>query len=754
MDLLELALNPRKAKSRMSPFVDALPPGQVRKLEYYFGDRATDDPAERVLYSRDASTPSSALKRLLKRDAWAVVRPQVRGELLELIEFATRNGVPIVPRGAGTSSYGGSVPTEGGVVVDLRGFNKILKIDKAEKTVLVEANATFKNVEEALRANGLALRQYPTSMHAATVAGWLCQGGGGIGSLKYGPFISDVSEVLLLAPDGQLRRLAGDELQLVDSTFGTAGFIIEVKLRVREAKVEKTWLGTFDDAQQARLACRRIALECGAWNVILITPQYAEMVNAAAEAKLLPNKDAVLVTFESGDDAKAIDLAKAIITSSSGLVAKDADAQKAWDNRFNHLSLKRLGPSVIVAETAVDVEKLGAGIDAVGGANKAERWCVWAIAISPREFDIIYYALDNEHRGTYSLATGNAIAVIDAVKKIGGRSYSTGVLASDESEHVLGKDRLKAMKAWRKKTDKKEIFNPGAVTGARTRLMPLPVHDFPLRLKLAGPLLKLRRGWFEYNGSDTQWLAQQRALGRVHAGDLGELATEVTTCTFCGMCNAVAPEAKSTPWESATPRGRVQLAKAVIEGRATISPRALRNVAWTSLQHNADSICPTAIPIQRVTDHLIAAGVETNGALPEHLGFAESYEANGNPFGQPKDKRGAWVNVAFDAISTSIFMADDAAAYNAPEVAQSAATVLATGGFPVGHMGKSDAGSAAVLFETGQRAAAEKAIMPFLEALAKRGATTIITPDANGARVMALDWPLICKKNEVTVPQV
>src|ERR1051326_8441791 len=99
MDLLELALNPRLASRRMSPFTRGMPAGMSRKLEYYFGDRATSDVGERVLYSRDASTPPGTLKMLLKRDAWAVVRPVVRGELLELLAFARVNGVPIVPRG-------------------------------------------------------------------------------------------------------------------------------------------------------------------------------------------------------------------------------------------------------------------------------------------------------------------------------------------------------------------------------------------------------------------------------------------------------------------------------------------------------------------------------------------------------------------------------------------------------------------------------------------------------------------------------
>jgi ferredoxin len=263
-------------------------------------------------------------------------------------------------------------------------------------------------------------------------------------------------------------------------------------------------------------------------------------------------------------------------------------------------------------------------------------------------------------------------------------------------------------------------------------------------MKLAGPMLKIQRGVFP-QANDPQFEAMQRALGHVHGGELGSIANSVTTCIFCGMCNGVAPEAKATPWESAMPRGRVQLAKAVIEGRAVLSPRVHRNVAWTALEHAPDAVCPVAIPIQRATDLLLAACVKQFGPLPEQAGLAEQFAG--------KD-RNKWVNVGFDPVSTTMFLADDVAAFEANDVAQSAAVALMNGGYPVAHMGKDDGGSAAVLFETGQRAAGEAAVAPLLEKLAKKNVRTIVTPDANGARAISLDWPLVGKAHDVAVPEV
>ncbi|HLE96997.1 MAG TPA: FAD-dependent oxidoreductase, partial [Candidatus Thermoplasmatota archaeon] len=188
MDLLKLALDPRKANRRFSPFTNALPPGMERRLKYAFGDRASADPNDLAVYSRDAASPPAALDLALKRRAWAVVRPATTGDLLEVIRFARDNFIPIVPRGSGTSGTGGALPTEGGVVVDMRSFDRIVAVDKAAKTATVEAGVRFWDLETRLRAEGLALRQYPTSARGATIGGWLATGGGGVGSHRYGPF--------------------------------------------------------------------------------------------------------------------------------------------------------------------------------------------------------------------------------------------------------------------------------------------------------------------------------------------------------------------------------------------------------------------------------------------------------------------------------------------------------------------------------------------------------------------------------------
>ncbi len=903
MDLIELALNPRKAAQRFSPFTNKLPPGMGRKLEYYFGDYASTDPGELALYSRDASTPPGMMKLLLKRDAWAVVRPQIRGDLQEIVKFANANGVPVVPRGSGTSGYGGAVPTEGGVVVDMRDFRRVIAVDAKGLTARVEAGITFADLELQLRKHGLALRQYPTSYYGATVAGWVAAGGGGVGSAKYGPFKNDVLEVTLVQPDGAVAVVTGEDLDLANEAWGTTGFIVEVLLKVRKDNPVVPFIAVFGDLEKTAHAVKRIGRELGAYSVHVHPPEYAELVNEAARTTVLPkNKWSVLVALEDAGATQPVELLKGIVTSAGGELAADKDARKAWDARFNHLNLKRLGPSVVVSEVVHPADQFREAYTAAMEATRMERQCVWAIAISPRDLDLIYYGLEDERRPTYPAALGNSLAVIDAVReKAHGRPYSTGVLQVNEADRyfngvrkgpparkllgglvggvsggvgaalvmllaaaagaesavnvleklslgsgswILGAlaftlvlallglaggvvlqpgDRVFSFvlaQAWagllflllwigpmiasgvtiplswgsllvgilalgpfatalglvggriaypmdgvlgkirkfRDETDPKDVFNPGPVVGGRTRVMPLPVRDLSLQLALAAPMIKLQRGMFEYRGgekADPSSLAVAKAVGRVNAGDLAEVDYDVTTCLFCAACNHVAPERPAAHLESQLPRGRVQLAKALLEGRIEPTAEMHRKAAANPLAFAPDAICPTAIPIARATDLLLGACVDALGPLPEHAPLAANAEKEGNVLGRPKDQRGKWAAIAWAPDARTLYFADDAASYESPEIAVAAANVVINAGVPLHYLGKAERHSGATLVETGQRAAAKSLVVPMLEEMAKRNVDAIVTPDANAARTIRLDWPTFARgEGGLAVPPV
>ena len=94
---------------------------QRQTIEAIVGeDRARFDTRERRIYSHDTAVLPSAF-RLLAGPSLAdgVAQPETEEQVARLVRYAATEGIPIVPRGKASSGYGGVVPAQGGLVLDL-----------------------------------------------------------------------------------------------------------------------------------------------------------------------------------------------------------------------------------------------------------------------------------------------------------------------------------------------------------------------------------------------------------------------------------------------------------------------------------------------------------------------------------------------------------------------------------------------------------------------------------------------------------
>src|SRR5438552_4416373 len=175
-------------------------------------ERARFDVRERRVYSHDTGVLPGPF-RLLAGPSLAdgVVQPETEDQVVRLVRFAVAEGVPLLPRGKATSGYGGVIPAQGGLVLDLTRLKGIVWADAEDMTVTVRAGTVWQDLEEALAVYGHALRLYPTSAPASTVGGWLAQGGAGLGSHAYGWFADNVLAARVVTGTGQIREAAGVE---------------------------------------------------------------------------------------------------------------------------------------------------------------------------------------------------------------------------------------------------------------------------------------------------------------------------------------------------------------------------------------------------------------------------------------------------------------------------------------------------------------------------------------------------------------
>lgn len=155
-----------------------------RKVDFESFKRAmdpaifSDDPVLATMFSYDATNSFSFPK--------GVVRPRNPEDLRHVLETANRTFVPLFPRGAGTGFSGGSVPVDGGVVIDFLGMNKLLDIDENDMIARVEPGLVTLALQEAAERCRLFYPPDPASIKTCTIGGNVAENAGGPHCLKYG----------------------------------------------------------------------------------------------------------------------------------------------------------------------------------------------------------------------------------------------------------------------------------------------------------------------------------------------------------------------------------------------------------------------------------------------------------------------------------------------------------------------------------------------------------------------------------------
>jgi FAD/FMN-containing dehydrogenase len=157
-------------------------------LSEVIGDAARVLTAPAVLdrLSHDFYWYSPVLKPLLMDKTGDVaVLPVNADEVLAVLRFARKRGVPVTTRGAGTGNYGQCVPLEGGIVLDLSLMDKLEEIT-ADGVAVCQPGLRLGALETEARKLGWELRMYPSTLVKASVGGFLGGGSGGIGSVAHG----------------------------------------------------------------------------------------------------------------------------------------------------------------------------------------------------------------------------------------------------------------------------------------------------------------------------------------------------------------------------------------------------------------------------------------------------------------------------------------------------------------------------------------------------------------------------------------
>ncbi len=190
----------------------------------------------------------------------AAVLPTTTEEVAAVLKVCHQEGVPVVPRGAGTSLAGGAMPTADSVILGVARMNEVLETDYANRTITVQTGRTNLSVSGAVEENDFFYAPDPSSQLACAIAGNIAMNSGGAHCLKYGVTTNNLMGVTLVTMEGEILEIGGahldagglDLLGVICGSEGQLGVVTEATLRIlHKPEGARPVLMGFDDNEVA-----------------------------------------------------------------------------------------------------------------------------------------------------------------------------------------------------------------------------------------------------------------------------------------------------------------------------------------------------------------------------------------------------------------------------------------------------------------------------------------------------------------------
>lgn len=336
----------------------------VRKIESIVGKgNALHRHTDLLVYEYDASLH----RGLPDAVAFATSTDQVS----QLVKLANSLGMPFLPRGSGTNLSGGTVPSHGGIVIELSRMNRILEIDEKNQRAVVEPGVYNLTLQNALAPLGYFYAPDPASQRVSTIGGNVGENSGGPLCLKYGVTTNHVLGMEVVLPDGAVVKMGGKALDqpgydltgVFVGSEGTLGIATKITVRImRSPDAVKTFLAIYDSVEDAGQTVSDIIAQGiipAALEMMdrLVIKAVEESVHAGypldAEAVLIIELDGL----KDGMDRLAervIEICKRNRVRNMEVAASEAQREKLWTGRRGAFgAVGRLYPSYLVNDGTV-----------------------------------------------------------------------------------------------------------------------------------------------------------------------------------------------------------------------------------------------------------------------------------------------------------------------------------------------------------------------------------------------------------------
>ncbi|MEJ2211918.1 MAG: FAD-binding and (Fe-S)-binding domain-containing protein, partial [Anaerolineae bacterium] len=677
-----------------------------KELQDMFGPRVAFDALERLFYSHDMGSLPSLVKPLVGNTTPAgVVQALSEEDVSRIVNLARAHGIPLVPRGKSTSGYGGVAPIEGGLVVDLAWMNQLLALDPEAMTVTVQPGMVWQQLDSELNKQGLALRAYPSSAPSSTVGGWLAPGGLGFGAYEFGTFEQNVVSCRAVLPDGQVREFEGKDLDLISGAEGITGIVTAVTLRVRPFEPDRLWGARFATAgalAQGLQAIQHAGLPF--WSISFLNPQMAHIHNnlpphiehdhVVKEDRITFPKEYLVTMVAPESRREAIqEQLPSLIQEAGGELLDQEIVEEEWEDRFNLMHGKRLGPSVAPSEVVLPLSRLGQALEGIEDRIALPMLMEGMVDGRNGEATLLGFILHDERRFSFNLAFGLALTVLKIAKQNGGRAYATGLYFTTEAHNVLGTRRLEAF------------------------------------MRVAGAFEPLVRTL----GNAATIPVGEQIEGQGRRGIPDDLAWYAYACTQCGYCVDTCDQYYGRGWESQTPRGKWYFLRNYMEGKVDWNQKMVDSILACTTCELCNVRCCEDLPIEpswlKLRGQLITD--EDRLTFPPFEIMRQSLRKENNiwagyrvdrPRWMPDDRLGELPERAEIA-----YFPGCTASYVEHDIAQATACLLHKAGVEFTYLGRDEACCGIPMLVSGLWDTWEEIMRHNIDAMKARGVKTVVT---------------------------
>jgi len=326
-------------------------------------------PVELITYERDAT--------LHVGRPLAVVFPQNTACVARVVGWAAERSIPVVARGEGTGLSGGAVAEHGGVMITFSHMNRVVELDRAGRSAVIEPGVINLKLDETVKKAGLYYPPDPASGRATALGGNIGENSGGPHCFKYGVTTNYVTGLEVVLADGRAAHLGGraldypeyDFVGLVTGSEGTLAIVTQADLRLlRNPPAVKTLMAAFDSIEQAGEAVSDViahglvpaTLEMMDQNMMRIIEAYVPVgLPVDAQAALIVEVDGYAESLGPQMDEIVAILRRH--TSREMRVAQTAEERdRLWYGRKSAFgAMARLAPAYLVLDGSVPRSQLG-----------------------------------------------------------------------------------------------------------------------------------------------------------------------------------------------------------------------------------------------------------------------------------------------------------------------------------------------------------------------------------------------------------